>query len=131
MAKKPPKEEEGKTIKLILQGIYDRLNIIMESQNNTEAKVNELILALAGELKAEKPKATTEKPLKLGGHPVVEDEKITIEYDSRTYEKFVPCKYKCGFWASWANDYKKGDHKLHINPISKEVIGECPNYSDD
>ncbi|MFW9874491.1 MAG: hypothetical protein ACFFG0_15400 [Candidatus Thorarchaeota archaeon] len=55
-------------------------------------------------------------------------EAITIKYEGRTYSKFTPCKYKCGFWSSWADDYKKGDRKLHINPLTQEILGGCPKY---
>ena len=56
------------------------------------------------------------------------ESKLVIKHEGRTYRKFEPCKYKCGYWASWADDYKKGDHKFHINPATKEIIGECPEY---
>lgn len=56
-------------------------------------------------------------------------EEIIVEYEGRTYKKFKPCKYKCGFWTSWATDYKKGDKILHINPMTKEIIGfNCPKF---
>lgn len=125
MSKKEP------TIKMILQGIYDRLNIIDEKLDDIKLSSVDTWQAKTVEefsgIKSTKPKATTEKPLKLGGHPIVEEE-IIIDYDGRTYKKFKPCKYKCGMWASWPKDYKKGDRMLHINPITKEVIGGCPNY---
>jgi len=59
--------------------------------------------------------------------PAVE-EKIIIEYEDRTYSRFKPCKYKCGLWTSFADDYKKGDRPIHINPMTKEVLGGCPKY---
>ena len=56
-------------------------------------------------------------------------EEIIVEYEGRTYKKFKPCKYKCGFWASWATDYKQGDKILHINPMTKEIVGfNCPKF---
>ena len=59
------------------------------------------------------------------------EESISIEYEGRTYKKFKPCKYKCGLWTSWATDYKKGDKILHINPMTKEVIGfNCPKFAE-
>ena len=53
-----------------------------------------------------------------------------IEYEGRKYERFMPCKYKCGYWTSWAMDYKKGDNqKLHINPNTKDIYGlQCPEW---
>ena len=53
-----------------------------------------------------------------------------IEYEGRKYERFMPCKYKCGYWTSWAIDYKKGDNqKLHIDPNTKEIYGlQCPEW---
>lgn len=63
---------------------------------------------------------------------VEESNNIVIEYEGRRYSRFKPCKYKCGMWSSWADDYKKGDTILHINPMTKEVIGfKCPKYEDD
>ena len=56
------------------------------------------------------------------------ESKLVIKHEGRTYRKFEPCKYKSGYWASWADDYKKGDHKFHVNPATKEIIGECPEY---
>lgn len=56
------------------------------------------------------------------------DSKMVINHEGRVYRKFEPCKYKCGMWSSWADDYKKGDHKLHVNPVTKEVLGGCPKY---
>jgi len=54
---------------------------------------------------------------------------LTTVYEGRTYNKFKPCKYKCGYWTSWATDYKKGDKILHINPVTKEVLGfNCPKF---
>lgn len=46
-----------------------------------------------------------------------------IEYNGRTYNKFKPCKYKCGGLTSWPEDYKKGDQPLHIHPTDKEILG--------
>ena len=53
-----------------------------------------------------------------------------VLYEERKYERFMPCKYKCGYWTAWATDYKKGDNqKLHINPNTKEVYGlQCPEW---
>lgn len=54
-----------------------------------------------------------------------------VEFDGREYKKFTPCKYKCGMWSAWPSDYKQGDRKLHMNPMTKEVIGtECPKYAE-
>ena len=51
----------------------------------------------------------------------------TIEYEGRTYSRWKPCKYKCGLWVAWADDYKQGDHALHMNPQTKKIMGfECP-----
>lgn len=66
------------------------------------------------------------------GHPVekLEVSNDIVEYDGRKYKKFIPCKYKCGMWTAWATDYKQGDRKLHMNPMTKEIIGlECPKYA--
>jgi len=56
------------------------------------------------------------------------ESKLVIEHEGRTYSRFNPCKYKCGMWSSFANDYKKGDRPIHINPVTKEVLGGCPKY---
>jgi len=56
------------------------------------------------------------------------ESKLIIEHEGRTYSRFKPCKYKCGMWSSFADDYKKGDRPLHVNPVTKEVLGGCPKY---
>jgi len=57
------------------------------------------------------------------------EEGLSIEYEGRIYKKFKPCKYKCGLWTSWATDYKQGDKILHINPMTKEIVGfQCPKF---
>ena len=56
------------------------------------------------------------------------ESKLVIEHEGRTYSRFKPCKYKCGMWSSFANDYKKGDRPIHINPVTREVLGGCPKY---
>jgi len=58
-------------------------------------------------------------------------EEFEIEYEGRTYNRFKPCKYKCGYFTSWATDYKKGDKILHINPVTREIIGfNCPKFAE-
>ena len=52
-----------------------------------------------------------------------------IEYDGKTFEKFIPCKYKCGMFTAWGKPYKQGDKKLHLNPMTKEILGyDCPAF---
>ena len=52
-----------------------------------------------------------------------------VEYDGKTFGKFVPCKYKCGMFTAWGKPYKQGDKKLHLNPMTKEVLGyDCPAF---
>ena len=61
----------------------------------------------------------------------VEKKAIEIVYEERTYNRFKPCKYKCGYWTSWASDYKKGDRILHINPMTNEALGfDCPKFAE-
>jgi hypothetical protein len=57
-----------------------------------------------------------------------ETERFIITHEGRTYSRFKPCKYKCGMFVSFPDDYKKGDKPLHVNPITKEVLGGCPRY---
>jgi hypothetical protein len=99
------------------EGIFGRIDRI-------ELKID-MILAML-KIKQENPAGyiTAAEPT-----PSME-ESITIVHEGRTYKKFTPCKYKCGMFTSWADDYKKGDRKLHINPLTKEVLGtNCPKYS--
>ena len=46
-----------------------------------------------------------------------------IIFEARTYNKFKPCKYKCGGLTAWPVDYKKGDQPLHIHPTDHEILG--------
>ena len=48
---------------------------------------------------------------------------IQIEHDGRTYNKFKPCKYKCGGLTAWPTDYAKGDQPIHIHPTDHEILG--------
>ena len=57
----------------------------------------------------------------------------TFEYNGKTYtmSKFKPCKYKCGMFTAWGQPYEKGDKILHINPLTKEIIGyQCPRFEE-
>lgn len=55
-----------------------------------------------------------------------------IQYDSKTFKKFQPCKYKCGMFTAWGQPYTQGDRKLHMNPLTKEILGyECPAFDGD
>jgi hypothetical protein len=55
-----------------------------------------------------------------------------MEVNGRKYKKFVPCKYKCGLWSAWPIDYKSGDKRLHINPITKEPVSlGCGDYAEE
>lgn len=54
-----------------------------------------------------------------------------IQYDSKTFKKFQPCKYKCGMFTAWGQPYTQGDRKLHMNPLTKEILGyECPAFDE-
>lgn len=87
--------------------------------------IKEQIILISAEL------ISLKKAEKSTGTIVQED--ITMEYDldynGKHYKIWRPCKYKCGFWSGWGKPYTQGDHKLHINPGTKEIIGyECPKY---
>ena len=56
---------------------------------------------------------------------------VKIEYQGRTYEKFKPCKFKCGGLTAWAKDYKQGDKMLHIHPTDHEILGFSQKGLDD
>ena len=71
------------------------------------------------------PKKESTKKLKVTEST---ESKIIIEHEGRTYSRFKPCKYKCGMWSSFADDYKKGDRPIHVNPVTREVLGGCPKY---
>ena len=57
------------------------------------------------------------------GSGKVEPFSIEIKHLERTYNKFKPCKYKCGGLTAWPIDYKKGDQPLHIHPTDHEILG--------
>ena len=56
---------------------------------------------------------------------------VKIEYQGRTYEKFKPCKFKCGGLTAWAKDYKQGDKMLHVHPTDREILGFSQKGLDD
>ena len=56
---------------------------------------------------------------------------VKIEYQGRTYEKFKPCKFKCGGLTAWAKDYKQGDKMLHVHPTDHEILGFSQKGLDD
>jgi len=96
--------------------VLNRLDIIIENMGEF--------------LRGLKESKTTFKKVELEVKEEIKSD-IKIEYQGRTYSKFKPCKYKCSYWTSWADDYKKGDKILHINPMTKEVIGfDCPKFNE-
>ena len=55
-----------------------------------------------------------------------------ITYDDKTFKNFKPCKYKCGYYVAFGQPYKEGDKALHINPVTREIIGyQCPKYAEE
>jgi len=117
----------------------EQYGLILEELEKLNEKFNNLINARAY-FQSEQPKGMTvpqdydplQTPKKESTKkPFVRElteSKLVIEHEGRTYSRFKPCKYKCGMWSSFANDYKKGDRPIHINPVTKEVLGGCPKY---
>jgi len=127
--------EEPDRFKEILEEIFDIKIELIQAFSDLGKKFDNLINARAF-FQSEQPPTLIGIPdvpvkkesTKNGKVTEKVESKLVIEHEGRTYRKFEPCKYKCGYWASWADDYKKGDHKFHINPATKEIIGECPEY---
>ena len=112
-----------------------QFGLILEEIEKIHSKLNNLINARAF-FQSEQPPTLIGIPdvpvkkesTKNGKITEKVESKLVIEHEGRTYSRFNPCKYKCGMWSSFANDYKKGDRPIHINPVTKEVLGGCPKY---
>ena len=81
--------------------------------------------------KYEKPPVVSEHVSGVNLEDVTENSSIKIEYLGRTYEKFKPCKFKCGGLTAWAKDYKQGDKMLHVHPTDHEILGFSQKGLDD
>jgi len=110
---------------------------LLQALEDWGKKFDNLIKSIARDFIKSEPKGITDpfddRPVKKestknGKITEKVESKLVIEHEGRTYSRFNPCKYKCGMWSSFANDYKKGDRPIHINPVTKEVLGGCPKY---
>ena len=121
--------------KEILEEIFECKIEIIQMIDTIDKKLEKLILAR--DFDKSEPKGMTDpfddRPVKKESKTKTKvteqtESKLVIEHEGRTYSRFNPCKYKCGMWSSFANDYKKGDRPIHINPVTREVLGGCPKY---
>ena len=101
-----------------------------ELEDTMEQTAKEPKVVNARQIRRSSPGFKTEKEAQFKKEKIEVSDDI-VEFDGREYKKFTPCKYKCGMWSAWPSDYKQGDRKLHMNPMTKEVIGtECPKYAE-
>ena len=130
--------EEPDRFKEIMEEIFDIKIELIQAFSDLGKKFDNLINARAYFQSEPKgmtvpqdydPLQTPKKESKIKTKVTEQTEsKLVIVHEGRTYARFNPCKYKCGMWSSFANDYKKGDRPIHINPVTREVLGGCPKY---
>ena len=114
--------------------IEDALKAIMLLLEQNKEKLDRLLVMKPMIAVMDSPKeepVVIEKTIIKGGTTVPKSEGIDLdlEYNGRQYKgKWVPCKFKCGALTSWPADYKKGDQKLHVHPIDKEILGFAQEY---
>ena len=125
MSEEPNKFEE------VMKEIFDMKTDLFNEFDKLSKKFDNLINARAY-FQSEPPPTLIGIPERKSTKNVKVNEqaesKLVIVHEGRTYSRFNPCKYKCGMWSSFANDYKKGDRPIHINPVTREVLGGCPKY---